>query len=71
MDDFRPGGKYADDKSKEGRDLAALAAAGSAAPAAALTAEQLTLRKAAEVVASQQSLPLEGGLSSTLWSELL
>lgn len=67
MDDFRPGGKYADEKSKDARDLATLAAANNSAP---LSAEQLTLRRAAEVVASNQSLPLEG-LTSTLWSELL
>ena len=68
MDDFRPGGKYAEDKTKEGKQLAALAAGVEAT--SALSAEQLTLRKAAEVVASNQSLPLEG-LTSTLWSELL
>jgi hypothetical protein len=70
MEDFRPGGKYATNNTKEGQDLAALT---TILPSEA----REELRRAAEVVAasalvagSQTGLEL-GGLSSTMWSELL
>lgn len=68
MDDFRAGGKYGADKSKEGRDLAALAVAGDV-PSAPV--ENEALKKASSILASSQNLPMEGMLSSSLWSELL